>query len=156
MFQSALIDPVLFVRWRLQPSVEDIARLRHVVRRSSEKVGSLVYIAVIPVGVPPPLAPARDALREGLPEVRQLCASLHLIVEGEGVRRTLLRSILTGMLLESVHEFLHRRSGSQLHRASYHIHAGMREALTLAREKVGFDLEGILTDAKARDLFVVE
>ena len=114
-----------------------------IIQRMNKKIGKrLIYIAVIPVGVPPPSPEARVALREGSNDAAAYCSSVHIVIEGEGMRRALIRSVSAGLLLAT--------------RGSFHIHSGMREALTIAQKASDFDLERTLAEARKQDLFEVE
>jgi hypothetical protein len=143
MIQSSLIDPVLFIRWREECTAADVEEINAIIQRTNRNIGKrMIYIAVIPVGVPPPSPEARAALREGSNQAVEFCSSVHIVIEGEGMRRALIRSVSAGLLLAT--------------RGSFHIHSGMREALTIARKATDFDLEKMLAEARKQDLFEME
>lgn len=139
MIVSALVAPVLFVRWQSRCDVADVERITEAIETAHEQVGSrLVYVASIPVGVPPPEADARAAMRLGAEHASQRCASVHVVIEGQGLRRAIIRSVSAGLLLAT--------------RASFSIHTDAEEALRAAGQQVAFDVEGILGAAREKGL----
>lgn len=134
MIASALIAPVLFVRWETQCDAEDVDRIRQQTELAHREVGSkLVYVASIPVGVPPPSAEVRAALREGTEHASAHCSSMHIVIEGQGLRRAIIRSVSAGLLLAT--------------RASFSIHTDAREALRAASERTPLEVERLLAAA---------
>lgn len=134
MIASALIPPVLFVRWQTRCERADIDRIREQTELAHRELGSnLVYIASIPVGVPPPTADVRAVLREGTEHASAHCSSMHIIIEGHGLRRAIIRSVSAGLLLAT--------------RASFSIHTDAREALRAASERVSLPVDQLLADA---------
>ena len=126
MIETALIDPVLFVRWRERCEASDIAYIKRDTEAAHRRLGErLVYVAIIPVGVPPPDAETRAALRNGTTHAAELCRSIHIVIDGEGLRRALIRSVTAGLLLAS--------------RRSFRIHADVEDALQEAAKIVDFD-----------------
>lgn len=117
----------------------DVDRIRLATEAASQSVGpNLVYIASIPVGVPPPDTETRAALRAGTEHASSRCVSLHLVIEGQGLRRAIIRSVSAGLLLAT--------------RASFVVHTHIEEALRAASEHVPMDVEPILAEARERGL----
>ncbi|MCR9164121.1 MAG: hypothetical protein ACE37F_24320 [Nannocystaceae bacterium] len=134
MIESALIPPVLFVRWKSRCDPEDVARIRLETETAHRELGSkLVYVASIPTGVPPPDVQARAALRSGTEHASVHCSSVHLVIEGQGLRRAIIRSVSAGLLLAT--------------RASFSIHTHVEEALRAASERVPISVASILDSA---------
>lgn len=139
MIDSALIDSVLFVRWRERCDPADVRDIVTHTEAAHDEVGDrLVYVAIIPVGVPPPDARTRAALREGTQHAASRCSSVHVVIEGEGLRRALIRSVSAGLLLAT--------------RGSFHVHADPRAALDDAAKRVSLDVETILAQAAEQGL----
>lgn len=134
MIISTIIDPVLFVRWKQTCEVADVAIIRQRTEAAHREVGDrLVYVSIIPVGVPPPDAETRAALRDGTQHATTHCRSIHIVIEGEGLRRALIRSVSAGILLAS--------------RSTFKIHSTVREALEEARKIVDLDVDAIIATA---------
>lgn len=135
MIQAKLIEPILFVRWQERCEATDVEEIKQHTERAHQEVGgSLVYIAIIPVDVPPPDAEARAALRDGIAHAVRMCASIHVVIGGEGLRRALIRSVSAGLLLAS--------------RQSFKVHADVRQALEQARRVVDFDVDTVFREAR--------
>ena len=136
---SALIAPILFVRWQTRCDVTDVERITEAIESASDSVGTdLVYIASIPVGVPPPEHDARAAMRIGVEHASQRCASVHVIIEGQGLRRAIIRSVSAGLLLAT--------------RASFSIHTDAEEALHAVSQGIPFELPQVLAIAREKGL----
>lgn len=139
MIVSALIPPVLFVRWQSRCDVTDIERITEAIESARKTVGSgLVYVASVPVGVPPPEHDARVAMRSGIDHASERCNSVHLVIEGQGLRRAIIRSVSAGLLLAT--------------RASFSIHTDVEAALLAASETVSFELPQILAMAREKGM----
>lgn len=135
MIKSALIPPVLFVRWQERCEAADVEMIKRLTEQAHGTVGErLVYVAIIPVGIPPPDTAIRAALRDGTQHAAQLCPSIHIVIEGGGLRRALIRSVSAGLMLAS--------------RLSFQIHARVDEALAQARSTGDFDIDAVLREAK--------
>ncbi len=139
VIESALIPPVLFVRWKSRCEAEDVIRIQRETEAAHRELGSnLVYIASIPVGVPPPDAETRAALRTGTEHASMHCSSVHLVIEGQGLRRAIIRSVSAGLLLAT--------------RASFSIHTHVEEALRAASDRVPISVTDILASASRAGL----
>ncbi len=136
---SALIAPILFVRWQSRCDVADVDRITEAIESAYESVGTgLVYIASIPVGVPPPEPDARAAMRSGAEHASRRCSSVHVVIEGQGLRRAIIRSVSAGLLLAT--------------RASFSIHTDAEEALHAASQNIPFEFPEILAIAREKGL----
>lgn len=136
---SELITPVLFVRWQSRCDVADVERITEAIESAYDKVGTgLVYIASIPVGVPPPEHDARAAMRQGAEHASSRCSSVHVVIEGQGLRRAIIRSVSAGLLLAT--------------RASFSIHTDAEEALNAASQSIPFELRNVLAAAREKGL----
>jgi len=141
MIVSTFIPPVLLVRWQNQCEPVDVDRIRLATEAAFTRMGGpVVYVAVIPEDVPPPNAQTRTALRAGTDHGRSRCLSMHLVIEGEGLRLALLRSLTAGMMLAT--------------RGSFSIHTHLIDALSAARGKISFDVEDIFKQGKEAGITV--
>lgn len=66
------------------------------------------------------------------------CSSVHLVIEGHGLRRAMIRSVSAGLLLAT--------------RASFSIHTHVEEALRAASERVPISVTDILASASRAGL----
>ncbi|MEM6290363.1 MAG: hypothetical protein AAGA54_03830 [Myxococcota bacterium] len=136
MITSALISPVLFVRWQQACEVSDVDRITRAIEMASRDVGpDLVYIASIPEKVPPPDTDTRAALRAGTEHANAHCASIHLVIEGHGLRRAIIRSVSAGLLLAT--------------RASFSIHTEVLDALEAASQRVPMNVARVRAAARS-------
>lgn len=121
---SEFISPVLFVRWKGTCSAADVPEIQRLTEQAAARApAGLIYISVIPIDVPPPDAEARAALRDGVDHSSLYCRSVHIVIEGEGMRRALIRSISAGLLLAT-------RKTSK----GFHIHETVEQAIAAAFE----------------------
>lgn len=97
--EIGLVGNVLFVVWREVTS----AAVRTVVREAQEAAKLLgepvIYITIIPDGVPAPGEAERRALVEALQTNASICRSMHCVIEGQGFKKTMQRSVAAGIFL---------------------------------------------------------
>jgi hypothetical protein len=128
---------VLFVRWDGATESADFDRLVEEVRTSRARVGrDLVYVAIIPRSNRLPESGTRSRITTAIDQVWTHCASIHIVIEGEGMRRALVRSVIAGILLVVM-----RR------RRRFTVHLTVEEALREATEHSAFDLDAVLSHA---------
>jgi hypothetical protein len=98
-----ITPPILLVRWVERCRAADIdaivEHLDEAAIAAAQEGEDLIYIAIIPVDCAPPDSEARAALREGTLRATEVCRSVHIVIEGQGLRRALIRSISAGLLL---------------------------------------------------------
>jgi hypothetical protein len=92
--------PVVFVLWGT-PGVMDLARILRELSTVEPRFGPVVFVGRVPPDAAPPEWEVRYVLDEKLPELLERCASSHLILEGEGLARTIQRSGLAGLTVVS-------------------------------------------------------
>lgn len=123
-----VVAPVLFIRWQDACEASDIPLVQAATEAAHKKIGEdLIYVGIIPADVAPPDGDARAALRAGTEHASQHCRSIHIVIEGQGLRRALIRSISAGLLLAT-------RKTSR----GFHIHEtveGAMEATGLSAEQ---------------------
>lgn len=139
---TGVVDNVFFVRWRETITVADCENITKVVEQLHAKVGKpLVYVATVPMDTPPPDGDARNAIKDGTEHVTQYCSSIHVVIEGEGMRRALIRSISAGLLL-----------ATGMRGKGFHIHEFVHDALESAQDRASrpIDIESVLARARAK------
>jgi hypothetical protein len=138
---TGIVDNVFFVRWQGVITVADCEGITKAVERAHAQRGEpLIYVATIPPDSPPPDAEARAAIKEGTEYVTQYCSSIHVVIEGEGMRRALIRSVSAGLLL-----------ATGMRGKGFHIHEFVEQALESAAARVSrpVDLKSVLVRARA-------
>lgn len=136
-YHSQLLDPVLFVRWDGATESTDFDRLVKEVRASRSRLGrDIIYVAIIPQSNRLPESSARSRITTAIEQVWEHCASIHIVIEGEGMRRALVRSVIAGILLVVM-----RR------RRRFTVHLTVEEALREAAKASAFDLDAVLSNA---------
>jgi hypothetical protein len=137
-YRSHFIDPVLFVRWEGTTDEADFDRLvRTILDARGEGSRKIVYIGIIPRGNALPDMRARGRIARAIDEVWEHCASIHMVIEGEGMRRALVRSVIAGLLL-----VLARR------RHRFAVHVDVAAALGEAAKTASFDAREVLANAR--------
>ncbi len=97
--KSAWFHRVLVVRWQ-EPELSDLAAIDTSVLDQQKTLGShVIYIAVIPVESTPPTEEVRTAMIRNMAEMARACESVHVVIEGKGLKHTALRSVTAGMFL---------------------------------------------------------
>jgi len=143
---SGVVSDVFIVRW-VEPEANDVAKLVEDVRKEAAKRREkLHYVAVIGSDVPVPDDATRKALSASVDEVLESCQTVHMVIEGKGLRRALVRSLSTSIILLSRHRgrtFAH----DEVERAFYTIAGADRSrADALMREAID---TGLLTERLA-------
>lgn len=137
---TGLVDDIYFVRW-IQPSLEDIDQILGETRKARSELGRpLRYVAIIGAQVDPPAEDVRRAMRTSVEDLLEHCRSVHLVIEGKGLRRAMTRSIGTSIMLLSKN------------RGRTFAHSSVDEAL----ERIGYESAALRADvlerAQASDL----
>ncbi len=96
---SGLVQNVFILRWQ-GPHFDDAATLMQRVRNAKLcATGPLVYVGIVPAGDRPPDMATRREFGRYLKELVELCACVHLVLEGVGFRAATQRAVATGMFL---------------------------------------------------------
>ncbi len=138
-YDASRIGPAFFVRWRESVSADDCAEIVDRLRTEANDAGhKLIYVSSVPKELEVPDGPARRALSEGTEAAADLCSSIHVVIEGRGMRRALIRSVSAGLLLVT------GRRGK-----GFFIHETARDALTeaVATAVSGYEVEALLRQA---------
>jgi hypothetical protein len=96
---SGLVHNVFILRWN-GAELGDAASLMDRVRDARNGLRSpVVYVAIVPAGDRTPDMPTRLELARQLKELTELCACVHLVLEGDGFRAAAQRAVATSMFL---------------------------------------------------------
>jgi hypothetical protein len=145
-FATAFVRPVFFVRWAA-PRLADVPRVAAEFNRAHEAAGQpLVYIAIVPEDSQPPDEPTRKSMTSGANNVLDRCASMHLVLEGEGFRQAILRNVVAGMVLLGG-----RREKLSISRTA---EEALDEALRRIPAELKFDKQSVLRKASERGIIV--
>lgn len=119
---TGLINEVYFVRW-IEPAQDDVQRVVEEARDSKGKAGVPIrYLAIIGADLKPPSDEVRKGMRQTIDSLLEHCESVHLVIEGRGLRRAMARSIGTSVFLLSKNRgrtFAHDSVGDALRRIGY-------------------------------------
>jgi hypothetical protein len=97
----ATINRAFLVRWS-EPTMQDVQRVLAELAKAQSAAGvPLYFVAIIPQDSAPPPADVRKAMDVALARACDTCASVHFVVEGEGFKHTILRTILAANILAS-------------------------------------------------------
>ncbi len=99
-FKSELIDRVLFTRWLAPPSADDVRVLESRLLDATRQLRKpLIYVGALDPGMKMPNAQERQNLNQLMNVARKYCEAAHLILEGSHLQVSLLRVIVSGMLI---------------------------------------------------------
>jgi hypothetical protein len=138
-FKATFVRPVFIIRWQ-SPRMADVPRVTSEFNRAYNEVGQPIpYIAIVPTDCDPPEETTRKLMIKGRDEVLDRCASMHIVMEGEGFRHAILRNALAAM-----HLFGNKREKVGVHRT---LDEALDDALKRAPEELKFDKRAVLSKA---------
>lgn len=139
---SGVVSNIFFVRW-IEPELNDVARIVDDVRTEAANRGRrLHYVTVIGAEVPVPNDDVRRALSSTVDDVLECCETMHMVIEGKGLRRALVRSMSTSIILLS------------RHRGRTFAHEDVRDAVLEALGGDAAEADRIVAEARSRDLLI--
>lgn len=95
------VDDIYFVKW-IVPETSDVAAILEDVATLRETLAKPPKcITIVGSEIDPPGEDVRGAMRKNFDDLLRYCASVHLVVEGKGFRRAMLRNIGTSIFLLS-------------------------------------------------------
>ena len=98
-FTASEVGRTLIVTWG-EVVVSDLDKVRARLKDMGTRVGRLpVYLAITPPDAPAPSEEVRKEMLAMMAEVSSLTETLHLILEGKGLKYSALRSIVASMFL---------------------------------------------------------
>ncbi len=99
-YRSSLIGNVFVVRWSEPPQVVDNVTILQDLRAARQRAEApLLFCNIVSDATDVPSAEVRAHAVRITPEILELCDSMHLVLEGEGLVRSLLRTVIRGMIL---------------------------------------------------------
>jgi len=101
-FRTELIGRVLFARWVAAPSAEDVAAMEVQLGEAMQRAaGPVIFVASVDSRMRMPNAEQRGHLNRLATVMRRYCQTAHLIVEGGELQGSMLRVIVSGMLIST-------------------------------------------------------
>lgn len=98
-YNSGVVHNVFVVRW-LEPAPGDMKQILDQVREAHNVYKApLIYMAIVPEECKLPDEVTRREMADAIPELFRVCSSVHLVLEGGGIKRATMRSVATGMFL---------------------------------------------------------
>lgn len=131
-YRSAFLGPLHVVRWTIATApdarrvVEEVAE-----RRAQHKKGLMHGLAIVGEDVPNPDDQARRAMGESMSQLLEHLETVHVVIEGQGFKNTIMRSAMTGMIL----------IGGK--RGRVHIHGSVSSALVALAPVLGTTAEAL-------------
>jgi hypothetical protein len=133
-------EGAVYVLWG-KPTKDDMELVLNRVKLMAKTSGKpIVYITRVPVDAPPPDPELRQRLNEMMPEMKTLCSSYHVVLEGVGFVSALKRAILAGLM----------QFGWP--RGTFFVHASPKEAVFAVSKAARRDVEAILNMAEKQGL----
>lgn len=91
------------LRWTDRLTVQDADEGRRLIEATSRAEGRpVVYVSIVPPGVPFPPAPVRAAVLRAAATLRDRFSAIHLVIEGEGVMAAVVRMGAAGVIASGV------------------------------------------------------
>ncbi len=98
-YRHALVGDTLLVMWQ-RPQPPDLLAIRFHLEAACKASGNLPhYIAVTPATAPDPGGDVRNEMISTMKVTISLCKSMHLVLEGSGLKFAARRSIAAGIFL---------------------------------------------------------
>jgi hypothetical protein len=134
-FLLTCVDRFMILRWTGSPTVDDVEKIA-IETASAARLSSkpLVAIGIVPTHNPMPGTEVRALMAKRWPDLMKHCGRMLLVMEGDGVAASLLRTFLRGMVMVA------RVQGVTIHEspddalAALRTFAGPEVLRTVARE----------------------
>lgn len=141
-----LIDRELFVvRWR-NPTVASARALSPLMERHHHEIGAPLFFApIVGPDCPPPDLATREALLRGHDRVYDCCQAVRMVVIGNDLRQTIMRSVITAMTL-----------AAGLRGKAFNVDKSVRDMVAVAERALGRDPEDIISKLLAHGLVTAE
>ena len=137
-FRTELIGRVLFARWVAAPSAEDVAAMEvQLVEAMQRAAGPVIFVASVDSRMRMPNAEQRGHLNRLARAMRRYCQTAHLIVEGSELQGSMLRVIVSGVLIST------RMDGAFLS-----VHQGVDSAVREVTSRLEADGEALFRQAR--------
>jgi hypothetical protein len=131
------------MRWTSTPTLVDTEQLVVDARAAREAAGGQLHLlTVIPIrDVDMPSAEVRARMQALFTRLLENFLSIDVVFEGGGVRASLIRTLLRGMMLVS-----------KLTTFEYHFHSNIQDALGRMAEKLSFDAARTLSTLRVNKI----
>ena len=97
-FRTGLIGNVFIVRWLSVPASGENRAVLGELREARRRLGTpVIFVNMIPDGVDLPSADARADMQAITPQLLECTDAIQLVIGGEGVMRTMMRSLVRAM-----------------------------------------------------------
>ena len=97
-FRTGLIGNVFIVRCMSVPASGENRAVLGVLREARRQLGTpVIFVNVIPDGVDLPSAEARSDMQAITPQLLECTDAIQLVIAGDGVMRTMMRSLVRAM-----------------------------------------------------------
>jgi hypothetical protein len=127
-FRSGLIGNVFIVRWLSVPASGENRAVLQALREATRQLGApVVFVNMIPEGVDLPSAEARADMQAITPQLLECTGAIQLVIGGEGVMRTMLRSLVRAMTVAG-------RRGNKVA-----VHSSLAEFVRANEKSLGID-----------------
>ncbi len=98
--RSGSFGDVYFVHWLSSPIPTELLELEPEIEALHKKVGrKVLYLTLVPPEAPVPSAEERKALDAFAQRIRAFVEHAYLVLEGQGFRASIQRSVVTGLTL---------------------------------------------------------
>jgi hypothetical protein len=98
-FLSDCIQNVLIVRW-IKPESGDSPMIAELVAKNARRLRKkLVYVGVVPKDSESPSEAVRREMIKAFPPVLEHCECVHLVLEGHGLSKAVIRTVAAGIFL---------------------------------------------------------
>ena len=99
-YTHQLLGSLYFLRWLSTPTEADFARQLHELGEAyREQKTPLTYLSITPDTIDAPQGDARIALERFAGNAASYCSTVHLVLEGTGFRGTIIRSVVTAVIM---------------------------------------------------------
>lgn len=137
-FRTELIGRVLFARWVAAPSAEDVAAMEVQLGEAMKRAaGPVIFVASVDSRMRMPNAEQRGHLNRLAHAMRRYCQAAHLIVEGGELQGSMLRVIVSGVLIST-----------HLDGAFLNVHQGVDGAVREVTSRLQTDGEPLFRQAR--------
>src|SRR5262249_15414547 len=98
---TGFVDSIFVVRWQV-PELWDLGLIQSGVIDAHKKNGEpVLYLAIIPADCPAPSPEVRSEMTRSMDVLLEHCSRMYFVIEGTGFKHSMLRSVLSTILLVS-------------------------------------------------------
>jgi hypothetical protein len=130
---------VFFVKWQSGPEPAALAQLEQQLAAATKLAGPVSFLTVVQKDAPVPTSTERKALEAFALRIRPLCEHAYLVIEGEGFKASIQRSVIIGLT------FFKERGYTSIYKT-------VAEALAAMAKRTGVDLDALTAAARTHQL----